>query len=319
MMRVAILDDYQGVALAMADWQSLHPAAQMQVFTDHLDGIDALAQRLHIFECIVIMRERTPFPRALLTRLPNLRLLITPGMRNQAIDLATATEQGVQVCGTDMLPYPTAELTWGLILALMRHIPEEDRALRQGRWQTTLGLGLKGKTLGVVGLGKLGAQVATVGKSFGMAVIAWSENLTEARATELGVTRVGKEDLFARSDIVTLHVVLSDRTRGLVGAAELARMKPSAYLVNTSRGPVVDEQALLAALQGRRIAGAGLDFFEPEPLPHDHPLLRCENVLLTPHLGYVTEENYRLVYGQVVETIRAFLEGRVLRPLNRPG
>ncbi len=319
MMRVAILDDYQGVALAMADWQSLHPAAQMQVFTDHLDGIDALAQRLHLFECIVIMRERTPFPRALLTRLPNLRLLITPGMRNQAIDLATATEQGVQVCGTDMLPYPTAELTWGLILALMRHIPEEDRALRQGRWQTTLGLGLKGKTLGVVGLGKLGAQVATVGKSFGMAVIAWSENLTEARATELGVTRVGKEDLFARSDIVTLHVVLSDRTRGLVGAAELARMKPSAYLVNTSRGPVVDEQALLAALQGRRIAGAGLDVFEPEPLPHDHPLLRCENVLLTPHLGYVTEENYRLVYGQVVEIIRAFLEGRVLRPLNTVG
>jgi phosphoglycerate dehydrogenase-like enzyme len=319
MMRVAILDDYQSVALALADWQSLHPHAQMQAFADHLDDPGALARRLHAFDCVVLMRERTPFPRELFDKLPNLRLLITPGLRNASIDVAAATERKVQVCGTDMLPYPTAELTWGLILALFRHIPAEDRAVREGRWQTTLGLGVRGKTLGVIGLGRLGTQVARIGKAFGMEVVAWSQNLTAERAAEAGAALAGKDDLFARADVVSIHVVLSPRSRGLVGAAELRRMKPTAFLVNTSRAPVVDEAALIAALGERRIAGAGLDVFEPEPLAKDHPLLKLDNVVITPHLGYVTEENYRLAYGQVLEAIRAFLDGKVLRPINQLG
>ncbi|WP_437879054.1 D-2-hydroxyacid dehydrogenase family protein [Sorangium sp. So ce513] len=316
-MRLAILDDYQGVALRMADWQSLHPAAQVQAFGDHLDDLDALAERLRPFDGVVLMRERTPFPRALLERLPRLRLLVTAGMRNASIDIAAATARGVQVSGTDMLPYPTAELTWGLILALFRQIPREDRATREGRWQTTLGLGLKGKTLGLVGLGRLGGQVARVGSAFGMEVIAWSQNLTAERAAEVGARLTTKDELFGSADVVSIHLVLSPRTRGLVGAAELARMKPTAFLVNTSRGPIVDEEALVAALRGRRIAGAGLDVFEPEPLPAGHPLLALDNTVITPHLGYVTEEGYRLLYGQAVEDIRAFLDGKPLRPLNQ--
>jgi phosphoglycerate dehydrogenase-like enzyme len=317
MFRVAILDDYQGAALALADWRSLHPQAAIEAFADHLDDLDAIARRLHTFDCVVVMRERTPFPRALFEKLPNLRLLVTPGMRNASIDLAAATERKVQVTGTDMLPYPTAELTWGLILALFRHIPQEDRATRAGRWQTTLGLGLKGKILGLLGLGRLGSQVARVGNAFGMEVIAWSQNLTAERASEAGAALVSKEELFARADVVSIHVVLSPRSRGLVGAAELARMKPTAFLVNTSRGPIVDEAALLESLRSRRIAGAGLDVFEPEPLPKDHPLLGLDTVVITPHLGYVTEEGYRLAYGQAVENIRAFLDGKVLRGLNQ--
>ncbi len=317
MMRVAILDDYQGVALRLADWQSLHPMAQMQSFIDHLDDLDALAKRLHAFECAVLMRERTPFPRVLFERLPNLRLLVTAGMRNAAIDLTAASERHVQICGTDMLPQPTAELAWGLILALLRHIPSEDRATRAGAWQTTLGRGLKGKTLGLLGLGRLGSQVARIGKAFGTDLIAWSQNLTAERAAEAGAVLVAKDELFARADIISIHVVLSPRTRGLVGAAELARMKPDALLINTSRGPIVDELALITALRERRIGGAALDVFEPEPLPQDHPLLALDNTVITPHLGYVTEENYRLLYGQAVENIRAFLEGRVLRGLNQ--
>jgi phosphoglycerate dehydrogenase-like enzyme len=291
----------------------------MQAFADHLDDRGALARRLHAFDCVVLMRERTPFPRELIDKLPNLRLLITPGQRNASIDVAAATERKVQVCGTDMLPYPTAELAWGLILALFRHIPAEDRAVRAGRWQTTLGLGVKGKTLGLIGLGKLGAQVAHIGKAFGMDVIAWSQNLTAERAAEAGAALVGKDDLFARADVVSIHLVLGPRSRGLVGAAELRRMKPTAFLVNTSRAPIVDEAALIAALSERRIAGAGLDVFEPEPLAKDHPLLKLDNTVITPHLGYVTEENYRLAYGQVLEAIRAFIDGKVLRPLNQLG
>ncbi|HZB92270.1 MAG TPA: D-2-hydroxyacid dehydrogenase family protein [Stellaceae bacterium] len=317
MIRVAILDDYQRVALAMAEWRSLHPEATIEAFADHLDGIDAVARRLHAFEAVVAMRERTPFPRPLFEKLPNLRLLVTAGMRNAAIDLAAASDHRVQVVGTEMLPYPTAELTWGLILALFRHIPAEDRAIRAGRWQTTLGIGLKGKTLGLLGLGRLGGQVAQVGRAFGMEVIAWSQNLTAERAAEAGASLVTKEALFARADVVSIHLVLSPRSRGLVGAAELARMKRTAFLVNTSRGPIVDEAALLTCLGERRIAGAGLDVFEPEPLPRDHPLLQLDNVVITPHLGYVTEEGYRLAYGQAVEDIRAFLDGTVLRPLNQ--
>jgi phosphoglycerate dehydrogenase-like enzyme len=317
MIRVAILDDYQGVALSLADWQSLHPHAQMQAFSDHLDDREALARRLHAFECVVLMRERTPFPRGLFEKLPNLRLLVTAGMRNASIDLAAATERGVQVSGTEMLGYPTAELAWGLILALLRHIPRDEQALREGRWQTTLGIGVRGKTLGVLGLGKLGTQVAAIGKAFGMNVIAWSQNLTAERAAAAGARLVSKEELFAAADVLTIHVVLSDRTRGLVGAADLARMKKTAYLVNTSRGPIIDEAALIAVLRDHRIAGAALDVFEPEPLPAGHALTRLDNLVLTPHLGYVTEENYRLLYAHAVEDIRAFLDGKVLRPLNQ--
>ena len=316
MFRVAILDDYQAAALALADWRSLHPQATIEAFADHLDDLQAVARRLHTFDGVVAMRERTPFPRALFEKLPNLRLLVTAGMRNAAIDLAAATMHKVQVTGTDMLPYPTAELTWGLILALFRNIPQEDRATRAGRWQTTLGLGLKGKTLGLLGLGRLGSQVARVGNAFGMEVIAWSQNLTAERAREAGAQLVSKDELFARADVVTIRVVLSPRSRGLVGAAELKRMKPTAFLVNTSRGPIVDEAALLESLRAKRIAGAGLDVFEPEPLPKDHPVLGLDNVVITPHLGYVTEEGYRLAYGQAVESIRAFLDGTVVRGLN---
>jgi phosphoglycerate dehydrogenase-like enzyme len=256
----------------------------------------------------------------LLDRLPNLRLIVTAGMRNAAIDVAAATEKGVLVAGTDMLAYPTAELTWGLIIGLLRHIPFEAGEMRKGAWQTTLGRGLHGKTLGVLGLGRLGAQVAAVGKAFGMDLIAWSQNLTAERATAAGARLVSKEGLFAQADLVTIHVVLSDRTRGLVGAAELGRMKPTAYLVNTSRGPIVEANALLETLRACRIAGAALDVFDREPLPADDPLRRLDNVVLTPHLGYVLEENHRLVYPQAVEAIRALMAGKpVPRAINKVG
>jgi len=315
MIQIAVLDDYQGIALAIADWGSLgrdvRTCALAEPFADAQDA----AARLREFDIVVAMRERTPFPRALLEQLPRLRLLVTTGMRNAAIDVKAAAERGVLVCGTEMLPYPTAELTWGLILALARHIPGEDRALREGSWQTSLGIGLRGKTLGVLGLGRLGGEVARIGKAFQMDVIAWSENLTAERAATIGATRVEKEELFRRADFVTIHLVLSARTRGLVGAAEFSAMKPTAYLVNTSRGPVVDERALLAALEGRRIAGAALDVYDREPLPRYHPLRRLDNVVMTPHLGYVTVENYRLAYGQAVEDVRAFLAGAPIRVL----
>ena len=319
MFRVAILDDYQQVALSLADWKSLEPSVEVRAFNDNLVDMAKLAHRLHTFDAAVLMRERTPFPRALLEQLPNLRLVVTSGMRNAAIDVNAATERGVLVTGTDMLPYPTAELTWGLIIGLLRHIPFEADAMRRGYWQTTLGRGLNGKTLGVLGLGRLGSQVAAVGKAFGMKAIAWSQNLTAERAAQAGVALVGKEQLFAESDVLTIHLVLSDRTRGLVGPAELGRMKKSAVLVNTSRGPIVDEKALLAALGEGRIAGAALDVFDREPLPPGHPLRTLDNVLLTPHLGYVLEENYRIVFPQTVENIRAFLAGKPVRAINKVG
>lgn len=317
MFKVAILDDYQQVALGAADWKILQPEAEIQAFTDNLVDIPRLVERLHTFDAVVLMRERTPFPRALFERLPNLRLLVTAGMRNASIDIAAATERGVLVAGTETLSYPTAELAWGLIIALMRHLPYETQAMRAGKWQTTLGRTLGKKTLGVLGLGKLGSRVAAVGKAFGMDVLAWSQNLTPERAAEAGATLVGKEALLERSDIISIHLVLSDRTRGLIGAAELKRMKPTACLVNTSRGPIVDESALLDALRARRIAGAGIDVYNAEPLPADHPIRRLDNVVLTPHLGYVTEENYRLIYGQAVEAIRAFIDGKQLRAINK--
>jgi phosphoglycerate dehydrogenase-like enzyme len=318
MMRVAVLDDYQGAALGAADWQSLHPAVQIEAFPLHIASEDELAHRLHAFECVVLMRERTGFPKSLIERLPNLRLIISAGMRNAALDVDAATARGIQVCGTDMLGYPTAELAWGLVIALMRHIPQENAAIRQGRWQLPLvGHGLQGKTLGILGLGRLGGQVAAMGKLFRMNLIAWSQNLTEAKAAEHGVRLVGKDELFAASDIITVHLVLSARSRGLVGAADLARMKPSAYLVNTSRGPIVDQAALVDALRARRIAGAGIDVYDVEPIAADHPLLALENVILTPHLGYATAEAYRAVYSQSVEAIRGFLDGKPVRAINQ--
>ncbi len=313
MLRVAILDDYQGVALRLADWKSLHPDGQIEAFPEHIADLETLAKRLHTFECLVLMRERTPLPRNLIEKLPNLKLVITTGMHNASVDAAALAERGIVFCGTEGVGHPTAELTWGLILSLLRNIPREDRAIRQGRWQTTMGYGAKGKTLGIIGLGRLGGMVAGYGKAFGLELIGWSRSLTEARAAELGVERVEKDALFRRADIVTIHVNLNDQSRGLVGAAELARMKPSAYLVNTSRGPIVDEAALLAALKGRRIAGAAIDVYDREPAPKDHPFFELDNVVLTPHLGYVIEENLRINYANAVENIRAFIDGKPIR------
>ncbi len=317
MARVAILDDYQHVARRMADWSTLPAGTDVVVFADHLKDAGAVAARLADFEAVVAMRERTAFPRALLERLPKLKLLVTTGMRNASIDVAAATARGIVVCGTAGLPYPTAELTWGLILALVRRIPAEDRATREGRWQISCGLGLNGKTLGVIGLGGLGSRVAKVGRAFEMDVIAWSQNLTEARAAEVGAKLVAKDELLARADVASIHLVLSDRTRGLIGARELSLMKRTAYLINTSRGPIVDESALVAAVRKGTIAGAGLDVYDDEPLAIDHPLRDLPNTVITPHLGYVTEEGYRIFYGQALEDVKAWLAGqplRVLRP-----
>jgi len=316
MARVALLDDYQGVALRMADWKSLPAGTDVVAFPDHLADENALATRLADFDIVMAMRERTAFTRSLLERLPKLRLLITAGMRNASIDMKATAERGVLVCGTAGLPYPTAELAWGLILGLMRRIPAEDRATREGRWQVSLGLGLNGKTLGVLGLGTLGSRVAKVGRAFEMDVLAWSQNLTAARAAEVGATLVPKDELLARSDIVSIHLVLSERTRGLLGARELGLMKRSAYLVNTSRGPIVDEAALIDALRNGIIAGAGLDVFDPEPLPADHPFRSLPNIVVTPHLGYVTEETYRVFYGHALEDVHAFLRGAPVRVLS---
>jgi phosphoglycerate dehydrogenase-like enzyme len=317
MTRIAILDDYQDAARRLADWARLPAGAELTVFRDHLADLDAVAARLADFDVVVAMRERTPFSRALLERLPRLRLLVTTGMRNAAIDLKAAADRGVVVCGTGGLPYPTAELAWGLVLSLMRRIPREDRATRDGRWQETVGLGLNGKTLGVLGLGTLGSRVARFGRAFEMEVLAWSQNLTAERAAEHGAVRVERDELLARSDVVSIHLVLSDRTRGLIGARELGLMKRTAYLVNTSRGPIVDAAALVRALREGTIAGAGLDVYDEEPLPLDHPLRGLPGTVITPHLGYVTEETYRIFYGQALEDIQAFLRGepvRVLRP-----
>ena len=318
MPHVAVLDDYQGVALTMADWSVLPSDVEVRVFHDHLADMDALVERLKGFEIVVAMRERTPFARPLLDRLPQMRLLVTTGMRNASIDVEAASELGIAVCGTGGLPYPTAELTWGLILSLLRHIPREDRETRAAGWQVSMGIGLRDKVLGVMGLGNLGSQVAAIGLAFGMSVIAWSQNLTEEKAAKVGAALVRKDELLSRSDVVTIHLVLSDRTRGLVGARELGLMKPTAYLVNTSRGPIVDEGALVSALDRGTIAGAALDVFDEEPLPHGHPLRRLENTVITPHIGYVTAETYQVFFGDAVDDIGAFLRGEPTRALNTP-
>lgn len=313
MVRIAVLDDYQGIALSRGGWERLPADSQIEAFRDHLADETALARRLEPFDVVVAMRERTAFPRSLLELLPNLRLLVTTGMRNASFDMQAAKERGVLVCGTGGQPTPTAELTWGLIIGCVRHIAEEDRATRAGRWQTTIGPTLHGATLGCLGLGNLGSQVAKIGLAFGMNVIAWSQNLTPERAEQVGAKLVSKDELFAQSDVVSVHLVLSDRTRGLVGARELALMKPAAFLINTSRGPIVEEAALIEALRQRRIAGAGLDVFDEEPLPPEHSFLQMDNTLITPHLGYVTLETYDRFYGEAVDDILAWLGGSPVR------
>ena len=316
MPKIAILDDYQEVALEMADWGTLPAAAEITVFKDHLAEIDAVAERLADFEIVAIMRERTPFPRALFEKLPKLELLVTSGTGNASIDLAAATDHAVTVCGAGASMSSTAELTWGLILALLRHIPLEDSETRAGKWQVSLGRDLHGGTLGVLGLGRIGSQVAKVGDAFGMTVIAWSPNLTAERAAERGARLVSKDELLADSDVLSIHMRLSERTRGLIGRRELGLMKPTACLINTSRGPIVEEAALIDALRGGKIGGAGLDVFDIEPLPLDHPLRNLENTVITPHLGYVSNETYRAFYGGMAEDIAAYLAGAPIRVMN---
>jgi D-3-phosphoglycerate dehydrogenase len=315
-LRCAILDDYLNLAVRVADWSQISDRADVTVFNEPFASTEAAANALKDFEIICAMRERTPFPRALFAALPKLKLLITSGMRNAAIDLEAAKDHQVVLCGTQWGRDPTAPLTMGLILELTRNIGRENARMHAGEpLQKFVGMEIESKTLGVVGLGKLGAKVSGLAKAFGMNVIAWSPNLTPERCKEVGVGYASKEELFATADIVTVHVVLSQRSRGLVGREDLARMKPTAYLVNTARGPIVDEAALLETLQQRKIAGAAVDVFSVEPLPVDHPFRKLDNLVLTPHLGYVTEESFRSHYTQMVEGIDAWFKGEALRRL----
>jgi phosphoglycerate dehydrogenase-like enzyme len=313
-LRCAILDDYQNVVLSSADWSKVKGDIDIKVFNEHLGGPDRVIAALKDFAIIVAMRERTGFPKQVIDALPNLKLLITTGMRNASIDTEAAKARGVVVCGTGAFGSPTSGIAIGLMLELTRHIGYENARLHAGAaWQTTIGPELEGLTLGVLGLGKLGQRTANIAKAFGMKVIAWSQNLTPEKCAEAGVGYVGKDDLFRQSDFVTIHVVLSQRSRGLVGAAEIGLMKPTAYLINTSRGPIIDEAAMLAALREKKIAGAGLDVFDVEPLPLDHPLRKMDNVVITPHLGYVSTQNYKHYFSGVVEDIRGFLDGKPVR------
>jgi phosphoglycerate dehydrogenase-like enzyme len=316
-MRVAVIDDFLNIALKTGDWAPVQAKTDVTVFTDHLADPKALVERLKPFEIIAAMRERSPFPRAVLEQLPNLKLLVTSGKVNRSIDLAAATDRGIIVSGTESGGNSTCELAWGLILAVARNIPVNDADVRKGGWQIGTGMGLQGKTLGILGLGKIGARSAQVGLAFGMKVIAWSQNLTEERCKEIGVEKAAsKEDLLKRADVVTIHIVLGDRTRGMIGEKELALMKPTAILVNTSRGPIIQQDALLATLEAGRIGGAGLDVFDLEPLPADHPYRCAPRTVLTPHLGYVSDDGLKLYYGQSAEDIAAYLDGKPLRVLN---
>ena len=314
-IKVAVLDDYQDVARHYGPWEELDGAVELTVFTDHVADEQGLVDRLAGFSVVVAMRERTALPRRVLERLSGLRLLVTTGMGNAAIDLVAARDLGVVVTGTGGLGPPTAELTWALILGLARDLVHEDQSIRVGGWQRTVGSDLAGATLGVVGLGRLGSRVAEIGMAFGMNVIAWSENLQSATAQALGVRAVSKDELFRSADVVTVHLQLSERTRGLITKDDLSLLKPTATIVNTSRGPIIDEEALLDALSSGKLAGAGLDVFDIEPLPSDHPLRSAPRTLLTPHIGYVTDGSYRLFYREIVEDIAAFLAGQPVRVL----
>ncbi|MCR0985141.1 D-2-hydroxyacid dehydrogenase family protein [Roseomonas populi] len=306
--RIAVLDDFGGAAPGAADWSGL----PVTFFTDHVFDEAALAERLAGYDAVVLIRERTPFPASLIARLPDLRLVVTTGAKNRTLDLGVLAARGIAACGTRSLEAPTVEMTWALILSLARRVPFEDAALRAGHWQTGPGRSLQGATLGVVGLGKLGRQVAALGRAFGMEVIAWSANLTEEAAAAAGARRVEKDALFRAADIVTLHLVLGDRSRNTVGTAELAAMKPGALLVNTARAGLVDQAALIAALESGHLGGAAIDVHEIEPMPPGHPLLGAPRTILTPHLGYVTAENYRLYFEGVTEALHAFNAGRPL-------
>jgi phosphoglycerate dehydrogenase-like enzyme len=309
-INVAVLDDYQGVAMSIVDWSKVSDRANIAVFKDHLADQNAVAERLAPFDVVCIMRERTPMPAALLRRLPNLKLIASTGSRNASIDLAVAAERGISIAHTGYTSAPTIELTWALILASARHISSEAASVRGGGWQHTLGDDLAGRTLGILGLGNVGSGVAKVGLAFGMNVIAWSKNLTSDVATAAGARLVSKEELLRTADVISIHMVLSARTVGLIGAAEFALMKPSARLINTSRGPLVVEAALLNALSNRRIAGAAIDVYDVEPLPQDHPYRRTESLLATPHIGYVTRDLYERFYRDSVESISAWLDRR---------
>ncbi|MGA7033177.1 MAG: D-2-hydroxyacid dehydrogenase family protein [Pseudolabrys sp.] len=314
MVRAAILDDYQNVAMHFADWSSIAKDVEIKVFNKPFASQDEAIRALQGFAVVVGMRERTAFPRKVIEALPNLKLLITTGARNNSFDVKACAERGVTVCGTGATGSPTTGIAFGLMLELTRRIGFENARLKAGApWQVTIGRDLEGLTLGILGLGKLGQRSAAVGKAFGMKTIAWSQNLTEDKAKAAGADHVSRDDLFRNSDFVTVHIVLSDRSRGLVGAKELGLMKKTAYLINTSRGPIVDEKALIAALQNKAIAGAGLDVFDVEPLPPDHPFRKMDNVVITPHLGYVSEQNYRKYFPDIVEDIRAWLDGKPVR------
>ncbi|HET7381116.1 MAG TPA: D-2-hydroxyacid dehydrogenase family protein [Pseudolabrys sp.] len=317
MVRAAILDDYQNVAMKFADWSGISKDVEVKVFNAPLDGPDAVIKALQGFAIVVGMRERTPFPCKVIEALPDLKLLVTTGARNNSFDIKACAERGVTVCGTGAAGSPTTGIAFGLMLELTRRIGFENARLKAGEsWQVTIGRDLEGLTLGILGLGKLGQRSATVGKAFGMRTIAWSQNLTEEKAKAAGADLVSKEDLFRNADFITIHLVLSDRSRGLVGAKELGLMKKTSYLINTSRGPIVDEKALIAALQNNAIAGAGLDVFDMEPLPLNHPFRKMDNVVITPHLGYVSEQNYRKYFPDIVEDIRAWLDGKPVRVIS---
>ena len=313
-MRAAILDDYQNVAMAFADWSPIAKDVEIKVFSKPFANQDEAIKALQGFEIIVGMRERTPFPRKTIEALPALKLLITTGARNNSFDIKACAERGITVCGTGGAGNPTTGIAIGLMLELTRRIGFENARMKAGEsWQVTIGRDLEGLTLGIVGLGKLGQRVASVGKAFGMKVIAWSQNLTAEKAKEAGVEYASKEALFANADFVSVHYLLSDRSRGLITADDIGRMKKSAYLINTARAPIVDQAALLKALQEKKIAGAGLDVFEVEPLPLDHPFRKLDNVVITPHLGYVSEQNYRKYFPDIVEDIRAWLDRKPVR------
>lgn len=317
-IRCVVLDDYQNVALTMADWSALRNDVDITVYNEHLGSEQRVIDALRDAEIVCLMRERTPLPRETIAALPKLKLIVTTGAYNASVDLEAALARGIVISGTRGHGHPTAELALGLMLDLARHISLENAQMHAGvPWQTTVGIDLLGKTLGLVGLGKLGAKVAKFATAMEMKVLAWSQNLTPARCDEAGVSYASKEQLFAESDFVSIHLVLSPRTRGIVGSADLARMKPSAFLINTSRGPIVDEAALIEALQNRRIAGAGLDVYDSEPLPVEHPLRRLSNVVMTPHLGYVTDSTFRVFFRDTVEDIRAWLDGKPIRLVTR--
>ncbi len=306
--KIAVLDDYQNVALDSADWSAIRERADIAVFQNHLADPDAVIGRLLPFDIVCVMRERTPLPRMVIERLPNLRLIASTGPVNAAIDVAAAGDHGIAVVHTGYRSDPTIEFTWALILASVRNIVAESNSVRVGGWQQTVGTDLRGKTLGILGLGRIGSQVARIGNAFGMNAVAWSQNLTPEASKAAGATLVSKDQLFEQADILTIHLVLSDRTRGLVGSSELGRMKPTARLINASRGPIVDERALIGALKNRQIAGAAVDVFDIEPLPPSHPFRTLDNVLATPHIGYVSHGLYKTFYEDTVSNLRKWLD-----------